>query len=433
MHRTTRLAQLAALAVSATAMGQVAVLHDGTVVTQKVPIQLFATEGPVWDINIERRTIRATGREITIPASLNGAAFHIEGTELIDALGQSIGSISAANFNMLGDAHAAGAGRIFDPACGFCGPLRLGAIRSLFSTSEARTAELMDEGDVLDRLPVVQRSIEDNYFNIARSIFTLHQEVLPVSWLGRVGIRNADGSYPTNPNALPQRRYWKYPYTSGGTLKSSGTVYADAAGNEYLIPDGERVLELSENVCIGSVRSVALGDIFTPDSFIVGDTAIVMNQDPRFSAKIIGVAGAEIGREYFFSNLTPGLEIAVVGFMVGEHMQMAQEIEVAMYDPALGITFSADRFRVQVSDGEIQFQGEIIPMTGLTLEATIGPHTIPITATPDKVVPGLGLYRLRESGLKLEGVTSVKLTAYNADGSVAHSVEHEIPAEAIAP
>lgn len=414
-------------------MGQVAVLHDGTVVTQKVPLELFATEGPVWDINIERRTIRVTGREVTIPASLNGAEFHIEGTELVNAFGEALGSISASNFNRLSDAHAAGDGRVFDPACAFCGPLRLGAIRSIFSTSEARTSELMDEGDVLDRLPIVQRSIEDNYFNIARSIFTLHQEALPTAWLGRIGIRNADGSYPTNPNALPQRRYWKYPYTSGGTLKSSGTVYVDAAGVEYMIPDGERVLELSENVCIGSVRSVALGDIFTPDSFIVGDTAIVMNQDPRFSAKIIGIAGAELGREYFFSNLAPGLEIAVVGFMVGEHMQMAQEIEVAMYDPALGITFSADRFRVEVGDGEIQFQGEIIPMDGLTLVAQIGPHTIPITATPEGVTPGLGLYRLREAGLKLEGVTSVTLIAYNADGSVAHSVVHEIPADAIAP
>ena len=84
----------------------------------------------------------------------------------------------------------------------------------------------------------------------------------------------------------------------------------------------------------------------------------MMNQDPRFSATILGVAGQEISREYFMANLQPGLDISVVGFMVGEHLQMAQEIEVGMYDPSAGIVMSADRFRVQLEDGFIQFQRE---------------------------------------------------------------------------
>jgi len=159
----------------------------------------------------------------------------------------------------------------------------------------------------------------------------------------------------------------------------------------------------------------------------------VMNQDPRFSAAIIGIAGSPVDREYFFSNLTPDTEIAVVGFMVGEHLQMAQEIEVGMYDPANGITISADRFRVQVGDGQIQFQGQFIPSTGLTLWAEVAGIMFLLPTTPDKAIAGLSLYRFREDGLPLKGVTSVKLIARDELGAIVHEVTHEIPPDAIAP
>jgi len=402
-------------------------------VTQKVPIEIYATEGPIWDINVADRTLRVTGRYVTIPATINGVPFEIEGTEVHDADGNSLGPLNALNFERITDLRAAGEDRMLHPACASCGPLRIGPTRSIFSTSEARGEPVYDGSDNLDRIPVVQRSIEDNYFFIARNIFNRHAGVLPLSWLGRVGIRNADGTYPASPVQLPQRRYWRYPFTSGATLKSAGSVYVDAQGNEFLIPDAERAFELSENVCIGKVRSVQFGDAFTPDSFIVGDTAVIMNQDPRFGSGIIGIAGAEISREYFFANLQPGTEISIVGFMVGEHLQMAQEVEVTMYDPANGITISADRFRVELRDGAIQFQGELVPATGLTLSARIGAVEIPVTLTPDAAVPELSLYRVREDGLNLATVTSVTLIARNEGGKIVHQVTHEIPPEAIAP
>jgi len=423
----------ATLCVSAISSAQVAVLHDGRVVTQKVPLEIFATEGPIWDINVANRTLRVTGRHVTIPASINGVPFEIGGTEVIDEDGNALGPITALNFDRITDIRAAADDRLLHPACPSCGPLRIGPTRSLFSTSEARGDAVNDGEDYLDRMPVVQRMIEDNYFFIARNIYNRHVGVLPLSWLGRIGIRNADGSYPESANQLPLRRHWRYPFTTGGTLKSAGTIYVDAQGAEFLIPDLERALELSENVCIGKVRSVQFGDAFTPDSFIVGNTAVIMNQDPRFSSHIIGIAGAPISREFFFSNLQPDTEIGVVGFMVGEHLQMAQEIEIPMYDPANGILISADRFRVDLTGGAIQFQGEFIPSTGLTLTARIGQIEFVVPVLPDKAIGGLGLYRVREDGLDLTGVTSVTLTARNEGGKIVHQVTHEIPPEAIAP
>jgi len=436
MHVARLVAGAAALSVATFAFAQSAVLHDGTVVIQKVPLELFATEGPIWDIDVANRRIRVTGRYITIPASSNGMPWELDGTEIIDGEGNSLGPITAANMDRLLDSRAALKDRVFETACPDCGPLRLGPIRSIFSTSEARTQAVDDGPEALDRMPEIQRIIEDNYFFLARNIYLKHSSVLPIEWLGRIGIRNENGTYPTSASNLPNRRYWKYPFTSGATWKSAGTIYVDAQGNEYMIPELEKAFELSENVTIGTVRSFEFGDWSTPDSFIVGDVAVMMNQDPRFSATILGVAGQEISREYFMANLQPGLDIAVGGFMVGEHIQMAQEIEVGMYDPSAGIVMSADRFRVQLEDGFIQFQGWVIPMTGLTITASIAGNTFPVDVIPaaDAVgAEGLGSYRIREQGLVLDGVTTVVLTARDANGVVVKTVVHEIPPDAIAP
>ena len=246
----------AALSAAAIACAQSAVLHDGTVLIQKVPLEIFGTEGPMWDIDVEKRQVRVTGRVVTMPAMLNGSEFAIEGTDVVGLDGHSLGPITAANFDRLADVRAAVKDVVPDTACPDCGILRFGPIRSLFSTTEARGGALVDGDDELDRVPEIQRMIEDNYFFLARNIYVNHASTLGVDWLGRIGIRDQNGAYPTNPNQLPNRRYWKYPGTAGGTLKSAGTIYVDAQGNEYMIPDLEAVIELSENVVLGPVRSV---------------------------------------------------------------------------------------------------------------------------------------------------------------------------------
>jgi len=265
--------------------------------------------------------------------------------------------------------------------------------------------------------------IEDNYFFLARNIYVNHASALGVEWLGRIGIRDQNGAYPTNPNQLPNRRYWKYPGTSGGTLKSGGTIYIDAQGNEYLIPEIEKAVELAENVVIGSVRSVSIGNFNTPDSFVVGDVVVMMNQDPRFGAHIMGLAGANLSREFFFANLPVGSEIAVVGHMVGEHLQMAQEIEVGIYDNSLGLTISAalgngQRFRVDVARGDISWRGNAMPAEGLTLSARVGTSEFPADAVPDGVIAGLVHYGVNLQGIDLIGVTEVVMIARDEKGNI---------------
>ena len=107
----------------------------------------------------------------------------------------------------------------------------------------------MSDSPDLVRSPLAQQQIEQNYFQMVQACYAVHDDVLPPDFLDRAGIRGAD---PTN---------WVYPSMTGGTLKSAGTHYQDEQGNEYLVPggfeDAEAVIELSENVATGVVRSIA--------------------------------------------------------------------------------------------------------------------------------------------------------------------------------
>ena len=78
MHSTKLLAAIGGLVAAGAAFGQAlptAVLHNGTVVTQKVPLELYALEGTVWDVDIPARTITAMGRTLHVPATIGGATF----------------------------------------------------------------------------------------------------------------------------------------------------------------------------------------------------------------------------------------------------------------------------------------------------------------------------------------------------------------------
>jgi hypothetical protein len=190
-----------------------------------------------------------------------------------------------------------------------------------------------------------------------------------------------------------------------------------------MIPDLEAVIELSENVVLGPVRSVSIGNFNTPDSFVVGDVVVMMNQDPRFGSHIMGIAGANLSREFFFANLPVGTEIAVVGHMVSEHLQMAQEIEVGIYDPSLGVSISAavgngQRFRVDVARGDISWRGNAMPAEDLTLSARIGTSEFPADAVPDGVIAGLVHYGVDVQGIDLIGVTEVVMIARDAKGNI---------------
>ena len=84
-------------------------LWNGTVVTQKQPLEFYFTEGPIWNLDVAGRQIFCAGKAVHVPALIDGEQPALAGTELLDAAGVSIGPITAATFDRLVDsvAHAA--------------------------------------------------------------------------------------------------------------------------------------------------------------------------------------------------------------------------------------------------------------------------------------------------------------------------------------
>ena len=397
--------------ITAAASAQV-ILFSGTPVTQKLPVEMFLTEGPIWDMDIPGRTLTAVGQVIHIPASINGVPFTLSGTEKLSPNGATLGTITVADFDRLSDINATGRDVVTSSAGPDAGPYRLGAVRSILSTSEARSNVV----GALDRSPATQRVIEDNYFRILINLFNAHQSVLPAEFLGRCGVRTAQGQYPTNPFQLPPLTYWKYPHSTGGTLKSAGTIYVDAAGNEYRIPHDGCVIELAENVTAGKVRSMQVGNDLMPISFVVNETIVTLNPDPRIETKILGIAGGEVDPSVLAASLQVGDEVTVIGYLVGEHMMFANEIEApTLYVESMGIIVSADRFTARVNDGRLRWRGQLYPPAGKTLWVQLagskGLIPVPFVVDP---ADGVGTYDMRLEDIDLEVVTALDMVVRDA-------------------
>ena len=397
--------------ITAAASAQV-ILFSGTPVTQKLPVEMFLTEGPIWDMDIPGRTLTAVGQVIHIPASINGVPFTLSGTEKLSPNGATLGTITVTDFDRLSDINATGRDVVTSSAGPDAGPYRLGAVRSILSTSEARSNVV----GALDRSPATQRVIEDNYFRILINLFNAHQSVLPAEFLGRCGVRTAQGQYPTNPFQLPPLTYWKYPHSTGGTLKSAGTIYVDAAGNEYRIPHDGCVIELAENVTAGKVRSMQVGNDLMPISFVVNETIVTLNPDPRIETKILGIAGGEVDPSVLAASLQVGDEVTVIGYLVGEHMMFAIEIEApTLYVESMGIIVSADRFTARVNDGRLRWRGQLYPPAGKTLWVQLagskGLIPVPFVVDP---ADGVGTYDMRLEDIDLEVVTALDMVVRDA-------------------
>lgn len=365
MRFSQLVASAAAFAAAGMAFAQSAVLHDGRALTLVVPQETFSIEGPMWNIDPVNKQIVGTGFRVTIPATLNGAPFTMGNTEIVNNESVSLGEITTATFDRLLDLNAATRDRIFDTA-GFAGPIRLGPARSLFSTSEARgepTAGLV-------RAPIIEKQMEDNYFFQARNAFAQYEPgILPANFLGLIGIRTETGAFPTNNNQLPPRRFWRYPAMSGATFIAQGSVYQDQGGNRFYVPDFQikgffAHVILAENVCIGNLKATAIGNFQTPDSFVIGTTLVLMNQDPRMPMSILGIAGSPVSREHFSTGVAPGTFVAAVGHMIGEHVMMAEVIDVTadVFDPAVGSWLSViDRTWGYRPGRGVSYTGEVVP------------------------------------------------------------------------
>jgi len=364
MRFSSFIGSAAALCAAAIALGQSAVLHNGRVVTMVIPQETFSIEGPMWNIDVANKQIIATGYRVTIPATLNGQPFAMGNTQIVNNEAVSVGEITTATFDRLLDANAATRDRVFDTA-GAAGTIRLGPARSLFSTSEARGAATAD----LVRAPITEKQIEDNYFFQARNAFAQYPPgTLPANFLGLIGIRTETGGFPTNNNQLPPRRFWRYPSMSGATFVAQGSVYQDQQGNRYNIPDFQvkgyfAHVILAENISIGNISAAAIGNFQTPDSFVVGTTLVLMNQDPRMPMNILGIAGSPVSREYFTTQVPVGTFAATVGHMIGEHVMMAEVIDVTtdVYDPAAGAWMNILPRTWSYRNGRVSYAGELVP------------------------------------------------------------------------
>lgn len=397
---------------------QNAVMLDGRVLTQKVPLSPFATEGPIWNLDLINQGIVVTGKKVTIPATVNGAPLLISGSSVIGQDGEALTGIGAADFERLTDNHAIGIDRDFGVVSENLGTRRLGATRSLFSTSEARRLAASAPGLIRD--PEAQASIEANYFQIVQQCYQVHEAALPADFLDRAGLRGTD------PLA------WTYPVTAGGTLKSAGHVYLDAQGNEYFVPDIEVVIELSENVAAGVITSLARGDGARPDSFVIGDLLLVFNQDPRFGAEVLGLGEAVIPREVFFNQVVTGqTNIDVIGHMVGEHVLFVQEVLTEFTDPDAGINITADRFDIRVAKGEARWRGTVDKPQGIRLVAVLidtpptgaqvrRSFTIPMAIDP---LTGGATYSARLRGVNLTNLTDIEMQAVNTTTGVVEASE----------
>jgi len=364
MRLSTVFGSAAALFAAALAFGQTATLHDGRVLTMVIPQETFSIEGPMWNIDTVNKQIVGTGFRITIPATLNGAIFTLGNTQIVNGEEVSLGAITTATFDRLVDANAASRDRIFNTA-GAAGTIRLGPTRSLFSVSEARALATAD----LVRAPTTQKQIEDNYFFLARNAFAQYPPgILPSNFLGLIGVRTETGAFPTNNNQLPPRRFWRYPSMSGATFVAQGSVYQDQQGNRYNIPDFQvkgyfAHVILAENIVIGNIGAAAIGNFQTPDSFVVGTTLVLMNQDPRMPMDILGLAGSPVSREYFTTQVPVGTFAATVGHMIGEHVMMAEVIDVTtdVYDPAAGAWMNILPRTWSYRNGRVSYAGELVP------------------------------------------------------------------------
>lgn len=398
-------ASFALCALSSFAQAQTAVMLDGRVLTPKNPPSIFATEGPIWNLDLQNQGIVVTGKKVTIPATLDGQPFEITGSSVLGQDGEAATGIGAATFSRLLDTNAISTDRDFDLVDANLGPRRRGPARSIFSTTEARRAT--DSVDFV-RDPAAQAAIEQNYFQIVQQCYAAHAANLPADFLDRAGLRGTD---PAN---------WAYPVTAGGTLKSAGQVYVDAQGNEYFVPDTEVVIELSENVSTGIVRSAVRGSGSRPDSFVMGDLLVIFNQDPRFGSDVLGLGEAVLPRRVFFNQLVPGDTVVdVIGHMVGEHVLFAQEVLTEMVDPNGGIHITADRFVVRVASREIRWRGTVnmpqgIRLVGVLIDTRAGgiqtrrEINIPMAIDP---LTGGATYDARARNLDLTFTTHIEMQA----------------------
>ena len=381
---------VAGMAGDALAQGATASLLDGTIVNVQQPLEFFATEGAVWDLDVDTASFTAMGQRVTIPASVDGAAVSLGGTSYI-AVDGTKAPITAATIDRLLDQNATL--RDIQGA-------RRGAVRSLFSTVENRRT---DAAAPATRNPDAEVLMESNYFSYLEACYPAHAATLPADYLQRAGVRSGTHTYPA---------------VSGGTLKSAGHVYTDASGGEYLIPDLELAVELAENVLGGLIRSMDPGNgADIPPSLVVGDMLVIMNQDPRFAQEVIGLGLQTLPLDVLFQPQNIGLDVVIGGYSVGESVLFGMTIENGtLVDATAPLLVTPTNWTFKNNKDEIRIKGVTSSVDDVALFALILGEEFEMDLVAD--IAG-GVFDFKTKGdVNVPDVTEVTIEARNPQTGV---------------
>lgn len=411
MNRNLLLAALAVAGLTGDllAQGTEAVLKNNSSVQIKLPLELWGVEGPITDLHHQSATFMAQGQSVTIPKTIDGIDVTIGGTSILNNAGNRV-PIRAGSIRRLQDFEA------------HTGDAQLmGATRSLFSLSGG-----------LARDAAVMNTMAANHSALVNGVVGAHTSVLSAARLQAIAEETAaipaEVTRAANPLAAgPSGSVAGTGYT-GGTLKAAGHVYVDAVtGAEYLIPDLDLVVEPAENVLLGTVSSVSLGNgADVPPSFVIGDMLCIMNQDPRFGQELLGFGLLEQTPEAFFTALQPGMAMTAIGYTVGDNVFYAIHVEnEELLDPtAEGLVVGVTRWRFDAD--EVRIDGVTSESAGLTLEVEFrvngvwsAPDDLGLAPDPAIIgVPGAGAfnYRLRNDPT-VPLIDRIRIRAYDADGN----------------
>jgi hypothetical protein len=177
------------------------------------------------------------------------------------------------------------------------------------------------------------------------------------------------------------------------------------------------------------------GSDLTPISFVVNETIVTLNPDPRIETKILGIAGREVDPSILAASLQVGDEVVIVGYLVGEHMLFGIEIDApTLYVESMGIIVSADRFTAQVNSGRLRWRGQLYPPAGKTLWVQLagskGLLPVPFVVDP---ADGIGTYDMRLEDIDLEAVTALDMVVRDATTGAELQREHFDFTDFIAP
>lgn len=397
---------LAGFAGNATAQGTEAVLKDGALLTIKQPLELWGVEGPIADLHIPSATFSAMGQRVPVPRTIDGENVSIDGTSFLNNAGNLI-PMRTNHVNRLRDNQVTGLG-----ATGL-----MGATRSLYSFSEG-----------LAKDPAAVAQMASNHRAYVNGVIGAYEGVLAPERIQAI-VDEADAlvavaDAATGVGAGPVPAGVGY---TGGTLKAAGHVYVNAlTGEEHLIPDLGLVVELAENVLLGTVRAVDPGDAFTPPSLVVGDMLVIMNQDERFGQELLGFGLLPMEPEVFFPQLQPGSAIAVGGYAVGDNVLYGISLEAdSVIDPAAGLVVAVTKWRFDAD--EVRMIGVTSQFDGISLEVEFridGAWTDAeeIALDLDPLVPGGASfsYRLRDEP-DVPLIDRIRVRAYDASGTRIHN------------